>query len=802
MTRNPASSLQNPWCRAVAAGLAAALLAGAGCSNDPESRLTEIRAMQSAGQFEESIQNLRVLLASDSSNPEANYRLGVALVQTGRRSLAIWPLQKAAQSDEYAVQGGLLLASTLMQTESYEEAIRAADRVLEIEPDHQGALYARAHSNIGASRPDAALEDAERLLELDPDDTRAFGIRAGALVDLERYEEAEQTHLHLKELALSGDDEDKKARTCAGLALFYQARSRVEEAETHYAECLELYPTHPTVQQLATDFYTESGRGEKAIELWKQAVERNPEDLGIRSKLADLMVGEGRSKEAAALLEETVELFDTRQAWQMLASFHRKLGDNAAALAALEEALERTTQQPAGLRFALADLLITEGELDRAQAIADEIEEPSYQNLLNGSIALARGKPEEALKLLETGLRLWPNNSGARHLAGRAARAMGDFQRAAAEFREAVRVGETETDAGLDLARLYFSLGQYEAARQFAERHIMKRPFRGPEAHMLAARAASRLGRHDVATNVIQDLLKRPGQELTALIELSEILRSARGPEAALATLEGSQLDLHAPENAAGLRALAERLADVGRLDDALSEVDQALARQEDVASLHDLKARLLAMSGRDAEARQSLERALELDPGFAPALEAMGTVAAREGELDEALEYFDRAYEADPSESDYAYRAAQTVRMLGDEAEAVRRLRELVLEHPGHVGAANDLAWRLAEDKQELDFALELASRAVRVGSGPDTLDTLGWVQLQRDDTQEAVQSFKRALEQRPDDPSIRYRLGVSLSRAGDDEQALAALREALTAESFPEAEAARQELAKLEGS
>jgi TolA-binding protein len=50
------------------------------------------------------------------------------------------------------------------------------------------------------------------------------------------------------------------------------------------------------------------------------------------------------------------------------------------------------------------------------------------------------------------------------------------------------------------------------------------------------------------------------------------------------------------------------------------------------------------------------------------------------------------------------------------------------------------------------------------------------------------------------PESGSIRYRLGVALAKQGQTERALATLRQALDTGPFPEAQAARSELAQLE--
>ena len=121
---------REPWrgraLRSAAVVWLAALVGGVGCGGDIESRMTEVRALQDVGQFSASIEELREILTISPDLPEANYRLGLALVQTGEPSRAVWPLQKAAESSDYGITAGVLLASTHFQTKNYDEAARAA----------------------------------------------------------------------------------------------------------------------------------------------------------------------------------------------------------------------------------------------------------------------------------------------------------------------------------------------------------------------------------------------------------------------------------------------------------------------------------------------------------------------------------------------------------------------------------------------------------------------------------------------------------------------------------------------------
>ena len=788
--------------RAIAATLLASLLAILGCGSDIESRLAEVRSLHEAGQYDASIAPLRKILASESRQPEANYRLGVALLQTARQNLAIWPLQKASESDEYGVMAGILLASTLYQNGTFEEAVRAASRVLAREPDSLASLYTRANAELAAGHPEKTLEDADHILQLRPDDATAISLRGAALIDLDRGEEAEQEFSQLAERAASGKDANAAARSCAALASFYQSQKEAEKAEETFEKCIAKYPTHGVLQQRASDFFVDQHKPEKAIAVWRKAVDATPEDLGLRAKLADLLYGQGRADEAKEVLEQSVELFDTPQAWRLLSSFHRKSGDPKEARQALEEAMERSRNVSPPLRFALADMLIEEGDLERAEEVAASLKEPSYRHLLRGAILLEQGDPKGALEKLEAGLRLWPNNAGARYMAGRAAQALGDRKRALAEYREAVRVGENETDAALRMAEIHFNLGQYVPALQFAERQIKKRPFVEPAAHVIAARSAAALKQYQRAEKILENLGAKDPDSRTALVELATIRRKREGPEAALEILSKSGLDFTDPVHIEALRGLVGDYLALSQGEEALKRMSAAVSAHPESAALLDLQARVMLRLGRTDGVRELLEKALGVENEFAPALETLGNMARTSGELDAALALFERAAASDPDSAEYVYLGAQTLAMKGETERAKQRLEETLRVDPGHAQANNDLAWLLASTDSDLERALELAQVAVRVKRGADTLDTLGFVQLRKGNADEAVSALSKALEARPDSPSIEYRLGVALAAKGEKEEARAVLTKALETRSFPEAEAARAELEKLRDS
>jgi Flp pilus assembly protein TadD len=272
------------------------------------------------------------------------------------------------------------------------------------------------------------------------------------------------------------------------------------------------------------------------------------------------------------------------------------------------------------------------------------------------------------------------------------------------------------------------------------------------------------------------------------------------GPKAAVAAIENLGLDLTDPANEEAMRSLADHLVALEQTDRAVSTIDAALKAKPNNASLYALLGTTLARAYRVDDARVAFEPALEIDSQNSEALGGLAALIATGGDSPRAIEMFDRAGELDPNTARYPYSAARLVLATGDRENAEARLRDVVKLFAGHAGSRNDLAWMLAKSGEELDLALSLAEEASRLSSEPEFLDTLGFIHLERGETQEAIEVLERAVAVSGASPSIYYRLGTALSRSGNTERARKFLSQALEAGTFPEAEDARRQLAQLE--
>ena len=782
------------------------VVVGGGCPQQASDPLIEIRELHEKRHFRESIERLRALVDEDPDRAETNFLLGKALMRTGEPSLAIWSLRRAAESPEYRVDANLMLARIMLSGRTPSDAIETVDQVLTLEPDNVEALVLRAQAYLREGRREDALADIARVVELDPENLSILVPRVLALIELERIDEAEEALKTARDKVESTEREVSKVirgRLCVANGLFALEKGDAESAESHYAGCLEVYPTNQIVVEQAVRFYDGSDRQELATETLQRAFEES-RDTYFRGALARRMGRLGKPEEQERLMREAAEEQRSSAAWFNLGDFYVQREDYAAACTAFEQALTVEPNPAPMVRFAYADTLIAAGRYEKAEQVAVEVEQAHLRDLLKGRILLAQGDARGALQSFESGIRLWPNNPGARFLAGQAAERLGDFDRAVSEYRESVRANPAATEAGLYLARILDGKGEYTAGSVVLRRYLQARP-QDRDAHILAIRMAYGAGRPEAASDLLNRLSRVPGEMPTAMVEHAALIAAdpdGGGPRIAVDALARSRLDLTDPTNAGVLRALLEQLAVLGEHDEAKARAAAALDAHPEEPVFHELAARALrAAGGPGEEVRKSLERAIELDPEQTGALVVLAELSAEAGDNDAAIALYDRATRAAAEDPRAAREAIALLQSLGRTEEALLRLAILLESHPHDARAANDLAQILAARGEDLDRALAHAKRAdYFFFSVPEAPETLGWIHLLRGEPEPAIEALTRALELRPEATSARYRLGLAFAAQGDKERARRAFLEVLTAGAL-EAEQARIEIARLDG-
>ena len=141
----------------------------------------------------------------------------------------------------------------------------------------------------------------------------------------------------------------------------------------------------------------------------------------------------------------------------------------------------------------------------------------------------------------------------------------------------------------------------------------------------------------------------------------------------------------------------------------------------------------------------------------------------------------------SDPGSVSAATMLAQALSRSGRMNDAIAGYRRVLQLQPDNAGALNNLAYFLTESGGNLDEAQKLAQRGLAIATDPklkETLsDTLGWVYVQSNHLDSALEIFQRLVRNDPGNPAYHYHLGAALYKKGEKQRARAELNTALAA-------------------
>lgn len=193
-----------------------------------------------------------------------------------------------------------------------------------------------------------------------------------------------------------------------------------------------------------------------------------------------------------------------------------------------------------------------------------------------------------------------------------------------------------------------------------------------------------------------------------------------------------------------------------GPVDQSVRWFEQARQLQpDDVATLAWLGDGYLAQ-GKPEAAEPLFARALALNPNAAAAHFGAGRTALARRDYATAVGHFERALALDPRATGIHYPLAMAYRGRGDLAKAES---ELTIKGDVEPRPADPLM-------REIDTLLESA----------EAYNVRGGAELSAGNWAAAADAFRKGLELRPTDPSLRHRLGTALAQMGDGPGAVAA--------------------------
>lgn len=261
------------------------------------------------------------------------------------------------------------------------------------------------------------------------------------------------------------------------------------------------------------------------------------------------------------------------------------------------------------------------------------------------------------------------------------------------------------------------------------------------------------------------DLLGEAGRYQEALDLLRQHQAASHDPALLLRLADLHQRFGQMEEAAQVLRMLLDKSPRDQRLLERLAALDEQLEKWEELAPLLEALldktpepekgplwgrlGRAMAQAGRWPEAQQAYERAVKLSPYEADLWQALAQARAKNGEAAAALEAQRRATTLAPANLESHQRLAASLLDLGSQREAAQELEK---------------AFTL--NSQDAGLLLQLSGIYQDLGDLPAQLG-----------------AYRRLAKLKPGDPDVNHNLGLLLLKAGQPQEALAALEPALAA-------------------
>jgi Flp pilus assembly protein TadD len=147
-----------------------------------------------------------------------------------------------------------------------------------------------------------------------------------------------------------------------------------------------------------------------------------------------------------------------------------------------------------------------------------------------------------------------------------------------------------------------------------------------------------------------------------------------------------------------------------------------------------------------------------------------MAETERRKGDLNGAIDTFRRCSQAAPADTMCLTQLGLILDGTGKREQAKPIYEQILKIQPDHAVALNNLAFIKAEEGVDLDQALTMSQRArQKMPNAPEVSDTLGWIYIKKNLSEDAVRVFKDLTAQVPNRATFHYHYGMALLQKGD---------------------------------
>jgi putative PEP-CTERM system TPR-repeat lipoprotein len=688
------------------------------------------------------------------------------------------------------------LAATALVLKHPDDAIKALEEVLRVNPSSVGTHYSLISLLLQQNRQDEAISRLEAMKKVAPKDPSTLYVQAFIDFRSNRLAEARDGVL----LALKAAPEFLPGHLLAGTVLVRMNDQL--QAQTHLNKVLAVAPGQTLARTMLVASHLAAGEAPRALEVLQPLLELRSLDARMLGLAGQVYLANGDYDKAESFFQRAATAApDDPRARMQLGAAKLAGGDPQGAFADLEMASQMDEE---GIRADLALVAghMRRGEFDKALKAQEQLERKQPENPLvhnlRGGLMLAKKDPAAARAAFEKALKIKPDYLAAAQNLARMDIADKRVEEGLARIKTIADKDPKNVGAQLAYAELQMAtraepavvLATLERAEKatpsalvpklaIVQHHLRNRDAKSALAvaqQAVAAypndpRALEAIARAQLAAGETQ-------QAIASLNKLSALQPRAVGPLVQLADVYRAGKDLPAAEQtlrkALGIRAdavevqarLAGVLVERGDRDGALQVARTVQKQRTDAAVGHSLEGDIQAAGGKWAEAVASYRRALDKGRNGEGTVKLHAALlrAERKGEADKLVADWLRDQPKDVAVRGYLAERALAEKRLADAAQLFRAMDEIA---PNNPLILNNLAWTAGQLKDPK--ALDYAERALALA--PDNaaiLDTAGMIQIEQGQTEKGLANLNRATALAPERAPLRLNLAKAYAKLG----------------------------------
>tara|TARA_R110000823_G_scaffold295738_3_gene415567 strand:- start:16221 stop:18977 length:2757 start_codon:yes stop_codon:yes gene_type:complete len=611
-----------------------------------------------------------------------------------------------------------------------ETADAAIDNVLELQPESIAAWSAKAELKGMTADRDAAADAYDKVLELDPHNLAA--LRARALLGLDE-----------------GD---------------------LDIARKNASRLLRAAPKDPVANLVMGVIDIQEQRYQQAIKRLTLAEPIGKEYPMLAYFLGSAHLSNGNLEQASAHATRFYALAPgSIRGRKLLASIRLRDEDYAAVEELLRPVITERPDEVITLKF-MAHALVRQGKTDEGIALLTriaELEPDSAEAQVSlGAGLLVEGNAEDAAKHIAAALELDPEFQQGDMLLVLSHVQRGDFDAAMQAAKSyAQRNPDKAMPANL-VAWVHARSGDLEAARAAYTRVLEIDPADPGANHSLAQFA---LAENDTEAAIAryERILEAQPDNLPAQLQLAKI-DAMRGEADAVTARLDAAIEAH-PQALEPRLMLARHYLSQGRPD----KVSTALLGLDESRRRHPSVLQVIALAQiaekEHSQALFTLEQLSDADPASADARYLTAMAAAGGGDTAMAERELDKALELKPDFHAARLARAKLLLRLGRNEAFSKDLELLIRDVPENADVLL-LQAAAAARSGEKDNALEFARRAYEILPRTSTLLALGNYQERLGEPQAAADTYRKWLQDHPDDVLVLMQHANSRMSAGQD--------------------------------